>query len=69
MLDVRQPIGLLFAIYGLVLVGSGLISPIQTTIPDHANLTFNLNLVWGGLMGIFGIAMLGFAASEKKKKK
>jgi hypothetical protein len=66
MLDVRQPIGLLFAIYGLILVASGLLQPIQTVIPDH-NISFNLDLVWGGLMGLFGMMMLSFAATDKKK--
>lgn len=67
MLDVRQPIGLLFAVYGLILVGSGLIQPTQTVIPDH-NISFNLDLVWGGLMGLFGMMMLSLAAKDKKKE-
>ncbi len=66
MLDVRKPIGLLFAIYGLILIFSGFVHPTLTKIAEH-NFSFNLNLVWGGLMGIFGVVMLLLASAEKKK--
>lgn len=67
MLDVRVPIGWLFTVYGVLLVGWGFFRPEMTTI-EGQNITFNLNLIWGTLMGIFGIMMPSLAALEKKKK-
>jgi hypothetical protein len=66
MLDVRKPIGWLFTIYGVMLVGWGIIQPQITTIEGH-DISFNLNLIWGALMLIFGILMNVLAYTEKPK--
>ena len=66
MLDVRKPIGWLFTIYGVMLVAFGMFQPQLTTIEGH-NITFNLNLIWGALMLIFGILMNALAYMEKPK--
>jgi hypothetical protein len=67
-LDIRIPIGLLFSILSLVLIGYGLIS-------DRAiyarSLGYNVNILWGCVMLIFGIAMLvlgrrGFSAMRSQ---
>jgi hypothetical protein len=54
-LDVKFPIGLLFTIFGILLLVFGFNS-------DPAiyakSLGVNINLRWGGLMLAFGIAML-----------
>ena len=54
-LDLRLPMGLLFTILGLLLLGYGAIS-------DRAiyarSLGVNVNLGWGGFLWIFGLTML-----------
>jgi hypothetical protein len=60
-LDVKLPIGLLFTIFGILLVIYGFTS-------DPAiyakSLGMNINLRWGTLMLVFGLVMLYF--SDKK---
>ena len=51
-MDVRLPIGILFAGIGALLIAAGL-----TAAPEQLKLVstgFNLNLVWGGAMLVFG---------------
>ncbi|MCW3054555.1 MAG: hypothetical protein JWN14_3725 [Chthonomonadales bacterium] len=54
-LDLRLPMGLLFTILGLLLLGYGILS-------DRAiyarSLGLNVNLGWGGFLLVFGAAML-----------
>ena len=55
-LDIRTPIGLMFAIFGLLLAGYGLVtsgSPIY-----ERSLGFNINLEWGAVLLVFGGVML-----------
>jgi hypothetical protein len=60
-LDVKLPIGLLFTIFGVLLVIYGFTSdPAIYT----KSLGMNINLRWGFLMLAFGLVMLFF--SEKK---
>lgn len=66
MLDVRKPIGWLFTIYGVMLIGWGMIQPQITSIEGH-NVDFNLNLIWGSLMLAFGILMNALAYTDKTK--
>lgn len=57
-LDLRLPIGLMFSIFGVVLVAFGLLS-------DPAiyarSLGINVNLWWGLVLLVFGLVMLAFA--------
>ena len=57
-LDIRLPIGLLFALLGLLLAGYGLLS-------DHAvysrSLGINVNLAWGGALAGFGLVCMMLA--------
>ena len=57
-LDLRLPIGLMFSIFGVVLVAFGLLS-------DPAiyarSLGINVNLWWGLVLLVFGLVMLTFA--------
>jgi hypothetical protein len=57
-LDVRLPIGLMFAAFGLLLVVYGVVA-------DRAmyarSLGVNVNLWWGLVLLVFGLVMLGFA--------
>lgn len=54
-LDIRLPIGLMFTLFGLLLVVYGAVS-------DRAiyqrSLGINVNLGWGVVLLIFGVAML-----------
>jgi hypothetical protein len=66
MLDVRKPIGWLFTIYGVMLVVWGIFQPQITQIEGHT-IAFNLNLIWGALMLVFGILMNVLVYTEKPK--
>jgi hypothetical protein len=57
-LDVRIPIGLLFTALGLLLAGYGVAT---FGAPGTAPTGVPINLVWGGLLMIFGVSMLGLA--------
>ena len=57
-LDIRRPIGLLFSIFGLLLIGFGAIS-------DKAiyrrSLGVNINLWWGAALLVFGLTMVALS--------
>ncbi|MCC6123869.1 MAG: LPXTG cell wall anchor domain-containing protein [Pirellulales bacterium] len=59
MLDIRIPMGLMFAIFGIILALFGFFS--KPNIYDMHSLGHNINLSWGGFMLVFGGAMLFFA--------
>ncbi len=65
-LDVRIPIGLLFVIFGAILVGFGLLS--DPAIYQAHSLGHNLNLGWGLVLLAFGTAMLALAYRGRKAK-
>jgi multisubunit Na+/H+ antiporter MnhG subunit len=56
--DLRMPIGLLFSFYGAVLAIFGLCSDKELY---QRSLNININLVWGAVLLIFGVAMLALA--------
>ena len=56
-LDIRLPIGLMFSIVGVLLVGFGLFG--DKAIYQRA-LGININLWWGLVMLLFGVVMLFF---------
>ncbi len=62
-LDLRLPIGLMFSIFGVMLVAYGLMSDagIYTR-----SLGINVNLWWGVVLLAFGLVMLGFAIRARK---
>ncbi len=53
-LDIRLPIGLLFSIFGILLLAYGLVRPAET----QKSLGLNVNLEWGAAMLVFGAVML-----------
>jgi len=63
-LDVRLPIGIMFALFGAILTASGLFS--DPAIYERS-LNININLWWGIVMFIFGAVMLIMALKAKKK--
>lgn len=54
-LDIRMPIGLMFAILGLLLAGFGLVG--DKAIYQRS-LGVNINLWWGLVLLVFGVVML-----------
>jgi len=63
-LDIRMPIGLMFSLVGVLLLGYGLASPKE--IYDAHSLGININLIWGGVLVVFGALMLGGALRARK---
>ncbi len=63
-LDLRLPIGLMFAVYGAILVVLGLGS--DKAIYERS-LGINVNLWWGLVLLAFGIGMLTFAVRVRPK--
>jgi hypothetical protein len=55
-LDIRTPIGLMFAIIGVILAGYGLVA-------HHDTLGLNMDLIWGAVLTVFGVVMLLLARS------
>ena len=65
-LDIRWPIGLMFAIIGALLTIVGALVK-----SDHAiSLGININLIWGAILLLFGVLMiLGALRNGKNKDK
>ena len=62
-LDLRMPIGLMFAIFGALLTVWGLVSPRDIY---GRSLGINVNLWWGLFLLAFGLVMLAFALRARK---
>ena len=60
-LDVRWPLGLLFAMIGALLIGHGL------TLGDAAEQAAQINVWWGGVLLIFGASVLWLAHRGRRK--
>jgi hypothetical protein len=54
--DLRLPIGIMFSLFGLILVVFGAIS--DKAIYEAHSLGININLGWGALLLAFGVFML-----------
>ncbi len=65
MVDIRIPIGLMFAIIGILISVFGLVTMSNTEM-YHKSLDINVNIIMGVLMFIFGVIMLYFARRKKK---
>jgi hypothetical protein len=63
--DIRVPIGAMFSILGLLLVGYGLISDVEIY---RRSFDINVNLIWGGVMLLFGGTMLLLGRRSARKK-
>jgi hypothetical protein len=62
--DLRLPIGLLFSIFGAILVIYGFVAPAESY---RQSLGINVNLYWGVVLCAFGGVMLGFAIRARGK--
>ena len=63
-LDIRIPIGLMFAILGILMSGYGLISDKSIY---HRSLGININLIWGLVLIGFGVLMLWLGRRSGKQ--
>ena len=65
-LDIRLPIGIIFALYGLILIVFGLLT-------DPAifarSLSVNIDLWWGAAMLVFGLFMGGLALRASRQNR
>jgi hypothetical protein len=58
-IDIRFPLGLLFLLLGLVLIGYGLMSEPQIHAAHSSGQ--NVNLLWGAVFALFGAGALGLS--------
>lgn len=64
MLDVRYPIGYLFLILGLILAGYGYANP-ATFNTAGGPLPLNIDIPWGILMFLFGLATVSVSKLDE----
>ena len=55
-LDIRWPIGLMFSLIGVLLIGYG-----AGNSADSMRVGVNINIIWGVLLLVFGVLMLVLA--------
>jgi hypothetical protein len=65
-LDIRTPIGLMFAIFGVLLAGYGLLT--RGSSIYQRSLGYNINLEWGAVLLVFGAVMLWLGRGAGKPK-
>jgi len=64
--DIRMPIGMLFTLFGILLIGYGAATRESVMYADHS-LGLNMNLWWGGALLVFGLAMLALTRLRRKE--
>ena len=66
-LDIRMPIGIIFSIYGVVLIVYGALA--DASIFQQKSLGVNIDLWWGLAMLVFGLFMgaLAWRASRSRE--
>ena len=66
-LDIRMPIGIIFSIYGIVLIVYGALA--DASIFQQKSLGVNIDIWWGLAMLVFGLFMgaLAFRASRSRE--
>ena len=62
-LDIRFPIGMMFTLLGLILLGTGLFTGADAAL--RITPVININLIWGAVLFLFGILMWGSAILGK----
>jgi hypothetical protein len=65
-LDLRWPIGLMFTFFGVLLIIYG--AATNSSSMYDLSLGKNINLIWGGVLLVFGVLMLFGAVRGSKKK-
>jgi hypothetical protein len=67
-MDLRIPMGLMFLIVGGITTVYGLATNGDPMYADHS-LGININLIWGIVLVLFSLAMLGLAWGAARKRK
>lgn len=62
--DLRLPIGILFSFFGVLLAGLGLFTPDSVY---EKSLGINVNLRWGLVLLLFGVAMLALSLRARRR--
>lgn len=65
-LDLRLPIGLYFTVLGVMLGAYGIFTGSNTEMYKRS-LNININLTWGNVLLLFGLAMLIPSLIDRKK--
>jgi hypothetical protein len=65
-LDIRAPIGGLFTLLGLLIAGYGLVAPESHSVSEVSS-SVNVNLWWGLVMLVFGVALLLMARRAMRR--
>ncbi len=63
-LDIRWPIGIIFSIYGAILIAFGLVSPPEIFASSAG---VNIDLWWGVAMLVFGLVMGALALRSSRQ--
>jgi hypothetical protein len=64
--DIRMPIGMLFSLFGFLLIGYGAGTRGNAMYAEHS-LGLNMNLWWGGALLVFGLVMLALTRLRPKQ--
>ncbi len=67
MVDIRFPIGLMFTIIGVLITVFGIFTGSDAAMYQKS-LGFNVNLIMGLIMLVFGLVFLFFAFKKSRKK-
>jgi len=65
--DIRMPIGMLFTLFGILLVGYGAATQGSVMYEEHS-LGVNMNVWWGAALLAFGLAMLALTRLRRKQQ-
>ena len=65
--DIRMPIGMLFSLFGLLLIGYGAATQGSAMYAEHSQ-GVNMNLWWGIVLLCFGSVMLALTRLRGKQK-
>jgi hypothetical protein len=64
--DIRMPIGMLFTLFGILLIGYGAATRGNAMYAEHS-LGLNMNLWWGVALLAFGLVMLSLTRLRRKQ--
>lgn len=64
--DIRMPIGMLFTLFGILLLGYGAATKGSAMYAEHS-LGVNMNVWWGGALLAFGLVMLALTRLRRKQ--
>lgn len=66
--DIRMPIGMLFTLFGILLIGYGAATNGGAMYAEHS-LGVNMNLWWGIALLSFGLAVLALSRLSGKQRR